>query len=141
MKFNFWTKFPERCYDPDAVAGIMMDNGADPLDSGTLKIGMFLWFIDGILFKKRAKLTRLYLWRWKMFNAALVEGTGMLVYLLMVPFFLRMLLPMGITIAWWITTIFVAPCSFLSKYILYDRWLFKKPDLSYLDGPEDQTEE
>lgn len=71
-----------------------------------------------------------------MFNAALVEGTGMIVYLLMVPFFLKMLLPMGVTTAWWITTLFVAPCSFLSKYILYDRWLFKKSKYRKLEDEE-----
>ena len=138
MKLNFLDRLPERFYDPDAIYGIMFDNGCDASeDHGTFRIAAFLWVIDGIFFRKRARLTRFYLWRWQMFNAGLVEGTGLLIYLTMVPFFLNLLLPMGVSVAWWITTCFVAPCSFLAKYILYDRWLFKKHDLSFLEEEEE----
>ena len=127
MKFSIWSILPERFFDPDRIYGLMINFSADPMwDTGTFRIASFLAVIDGVFGK--TFLTRFYLRRWKMFNASLVEGTGMVIYLAMVPFFLKMFLPWGVTIAWWITTVVVAPCSFLAKYIFYDRWLFKKVD-------------
>jgi len=95
-------------------------------DVATKKISTFLLAIDRLLFKKLF-LSDIYLNRCKLFNACLVEGTGMIIYYALVPNLLNILLPrLGMFFAWNITTAIVIPFSFGTKYVIYDRWLFKE---------------
>ena len=131
---SIYSFLPDRFFDPDAIYGMMIDRRADPAeDAGTFRVASFLYFIDMLIFR-RTRFTRFYLWRWKLWNSALVEGTGIIIYYLGVPICLNMLfVQLPFAWAWFLTSLFITPISFLTKFMIYNRWLFKKPDLSYLE--------
>lgn len=89
-------------------------------DRNTKLIAKLLSKIDFMLWST-PRLARMYLWRVQLFNAALVEGTGIMIYYAMLPLFNIMF--GNIYIALTLTI----PISFFCKFILYAGWMFKKP--------------
>ena len=95
------------------------------LDRATMKISAFFVLMDGLLFKK-PMVSVLYDRHWKLFNSAVVEGTGVIIYYLLVPLALQFFSTLvAFNLAWFFTTCFIVPVSFLTKYAIYNRWLFK----------------
>jgi len=131
---SIYSYLPERFYDPDRIQGMMIDRECDPTeDAGTFRLASFAFFIDMLIFKI-PMFTRFYLWRWKLWNSAIVEGTGIIIYFFGVPFCLNTLFgQLPFWWAWFFTSLFITPISFLTKFLIYNRWLFKKHDLSYLE--------
>ena len=133
MMRSIYSFLPDRFYDPDRITGMMLDRMADPTDIGIHRLASFAYFIDMLIWRK-TMFTRLYLWRWKMWNSAIVEGTGIIIYFFGVPFCLNTLFgQLPFWWAWFFTSVFITPISFLTKFVIYNRWLFKKPDLGYLE--------
>lgn len=77
--------------------------------------------IASILGKLNFSVAKLYLWRFQLFNSAIVEGVGLLMYYAFLPMFLLITVP-------WVAITMVVPISFLSKFIIYKIWMFKKVD-------------
>lgn len=87
--------------------------------SMTEKICAVLDALDKRVLKSDSpKLVRLYLLRPNMWNAALVEGTGWTIYSIILSFTHTNLL---------LSLVLPVPLSFMSKYFIYNRWLFKAP--------------
>ena len=95
------------------------------LDKATMRISAMFTLVDGTLFKKPV-FSMLYEKHWRLFNSGIVEGTGVLIYYILVPLLLQIFSPVaGWDIAWFLATAIVVPVSFFSKYFIYNRWLFK----------------
>lgn len=89
-----------------------------PKDNMTERIYFFLQKIDTDVMKfKSPRISQLYLWRPNMWNAALVEGTGWVIYSTI------LFLVYG---SLWLSILLPMPLSFFTKYLIYNRWLFKK---------------
>jgi L-lactate permease len=64
------------------------------------------------------KLTNLYLWRYQLWNAALIEGTGLTIYYVILTVFgssMPLILALGVCSA----------VSFFVKFMMYKLWMFK----------------
>lgn len=87
----------------------------------TMRIYLFLKRIDNrILKSKSLQISRLYLWKPNMWNALLVEGTGWMIYSTI------LFLVYGNL---WFSVLLPAPLSFITKYLIYNKWLFRKNSL------------
>lgn len=86
-----------------------------------MRIYLFLRRMDRDIFRfKSSQISRLYLWKANMWNALLVEGTGWIIYSTILFFVYGNL---------WFSVLLPAPLSFITKYLIYDRWLFRKNTL------------
>jgi len=104
-----------------------LSDAIDGLDRSSLLIYRILKTFDKFMWK-RDKLCKLYLWNPKLWNSAIVEGTGVLIYLAFSPLFQLWFILTVRNIVWSniLANIFCIPISFLTKFMIYNKWLFKR---------------
>jgi len=76
--------------------------------------------IARIIGRVNFSMAKLYLWRFQLFNAGIVEGVGLAMYYAFLPLFLAMSGNAYLAIT------LTVPISFFSKFVLYKTWLFRK---------------
>lgn len=75
--------------------------------------------IARIIGRMNFSMAKLYLWRFQLFNAGIVEGVGLIMYYALLPLFLAMSGNVYLAIT------LTVPISFFSKFLIYKVWLFK----------------
>ena len=76
--------------------------------------------IARMLVRMNFSVAKLYLWRFQLWNSAIVEGVGLTMYYAFLPMFLIMFGNAYLAIT------LTVPISFFSKFALYKMWLFRK---------------
>ena len=109
---------------PEEINARKLDKAKKMQDLETMiKIGEYdrpTTTIAKILAMMNFSAAKLYLWRFQLFNSAIVEATGLMIYYAFLPMFQAM----GIHVIIAIT--FTAAISFFCKFVVYSMWMFKK---------------